>query len=75
MAALAPVAIAAARPWTELNPWAPRAKQVGIFDEQPIPEILTTSCGGSDRSHSARTKAAVRPSWPHPAQSVDGSPS
>jgi hypothetical protein len=48
---------------------------VGVFEEQPIPEILATLCGSMDISKQACTMAALMLSWPQPAQSVESEPS
>ena len=48
--AAAPVAIAGMRPCAELKPCAPDRKYVGVFDEQPMPDIFATRCGGRSSS-------------------------
>src|SRR5271169_2010679 len=75
LAALAPLAIDAMRPWTELKPCAPLTKYEVVFDEQPMPDSLTNCSGCSDRPQQASTMAAVTESWPHPAHKVDMVPS
>ena len=52
-----------------------RARDLGVFDEQPMPDSLISISGRSDISHSACTRAAVIESWPQPAHSVDSVPS
>src|SRR5579862_3064623 len=74
-AALAPVAMDGMRPWAELKPCAALTKYVGVFDEQPMPESLTTWCGSVSSSWKAVMIAAVTESWPQPAHSVDIVPS
>src|SRR5437764_12686871 len=75
LAAAGPVATAGIRPCTELNPWAPDAKYVGVLDEQPMPLILAIRCGCMESSQRARIRAAVIESCPQPAHSVDMAPS
>ena len=63
------------RPCTELNPCDALKKYAGVFDEQPMPLIFATLCGGMSSSKNACTIAAVIESWPQPAHSVDIPPS
>jgi len=49
--------------------------EVRVFDEHPMPLILASMCGSIESSHRARTMAAVTESCPHPAHSVDITPS
>src|SRR5882757_11211041 len=63
------------RPWTELNPCAPLTKYAVVFDEQPMPDSLTSCSGFIDRPQHASTMAAVTESWPQPAHNVDMLPS
>src|SRR5277367_6819553 len=63
------------RPCTELNPCAPPTKYAVVFDEQPIPDNLTSCSGRSERPQHASMIEAVTESWPHPAHSVDMLPS
>src|SRR5215471_8679455 len=74
-ARFAPVATDGMRPCTELKPCDLPRKYVGVFDEQPIPEIFVKRCGGIDSSAHACTIAALTESWPQPAHSVDTEPS
>ncbi len=74
-AAFAPAAIEGMRPCTELNPCASLTKYVGVFEEQPIPDSLTTRCGSTLSSKKAWISAAVTESCPQPAHSVDIEPS
>jgi hypothetical protein len=69
------VAIDGIRPCTELKPCDADKKYAGVFDEQPMPLIFATPCGGISSSKNACTIAAVIESWPHPAHSVDIPPS
>ena len=48
---------------------------VGVFDEQPMPEIFATRCGSIASSKQAWMIEAVIESWPQPAQSVEIEPS
>src|SRR5450755_2680946 len=63
------------RPCTELNPCEPDTKYAVVFDEQPMPDNLTSCSGFIDRPQQASTTAAVTESWPQPAHSVDMAPS
>ena len=74
-AAFAPVASAGMRPCTPLKPCDWRRKYAVVFDEQPMPLIFATRCGGRSSSQNACTSAAVTESCPQPAHSVDIAPS
>src|SRR6478735_4036046 len=75
LARLAPVSTDGMRPCTELKPCELPRKYVGVFDEQPMPEILATRCGSIDSSKQAWMMDAVIESCPHPAHSVETVPS
>src|SRR6478672_334479 len=74
-AAMAPVVMGGMRPCAELKPCAPFTKYAGVFEEQPIPLIFASRCGGIEISHRVRTMAAVMESCPQPAHKVDIEPS
>src|SRR5271154_4107205 len=63
------------RPCTELKPCEPLTKYAVVFDEQPIPDSLTSCSGCRDSPQHASTSAAVTESWPQPAHRVDMLPS
>src|SRR5271170_1374701 len=63
------------RPCTELNPCDPPTKYAVVFDEQPMPDSLTSCSGRIERPQHASMMAAVTESWPQPAQRVDMLPS
>src|SRR5271168_352497 len=63
------------RPCTELNPCDPLTKYAVVFEEQPMPDSLTSCSGRISSPQQASMIAAVTESCPHPAQSVDMLPS
>src|SRR5688500_11840449 len=75
LARLAPVNTEGIRPCTELKPWLAPRKEVGVFEEQPMPESFATRCGGRSSSKQAWMIAPEIESCPQPAQSVDTAPS
>jgi hypothetical protein len=50
-------------------------KYAVVLDEQPMPLIFAARWGGTASSHMDCTSAAVTESCPHPAHSVDITPS
>jgi hypothetical protein len=58
-----------------LKPWPPLTKYAVVFDEQPMPDNLTSCSGRIDICHTASMIAAVTESWPQPAHNVDMPPS
>src|SRR3954451_23766354 len=45
-------------------------KYAGVFDEQPIPDILATRFGSTPISYMASMMRSEIALWPHPAQRV-----
>jgi hypothetical protein len=70
-ARLAPVATAGMRPWTLLKPNDWPRKYAGVFDEQPMPDILATVFASIPSSKYACWIDPEIASWPQPMQSVD----
>src|SRR3954471_10557521 len=69
-ASTAPVATEGMRPCTELKLCDLPMKYAGVFDEQPMPDILATRCGSTPISYMASMMRSEIALWPQPAQSV-----
>src|SRR6201999_174699 len=70
LASMAPVVTEGMRPWTVLKLCDLLRKYAGVFDEQPMPDILATRCGSTPISYMASIMRSEMALWPHPAQSV-----
>src|SRR3954470_5778693 len=74
LATAAPVATEGIRPWSALKPWLYWRKYAGVLQEKPIPLNLTVKYGLIPTDLHASIRWLVMLLWPHPLQSVDGSP-
>ena len=74
MATAAPVATDGIRPCRALKPWLYWRKYAGVLLEQPIPLNFTVEYGLTPTDLHASIRWLVMLLWPHPLQSVEGSP-
>ena len=74
LATAAPVATDGIRPCSALKPWLYWRKYAGVLLEQPIPLNFTVEYGFTPTDLHASIRWLVMLLWPHPLQSVEGSP-
>src|SRR3954451_4993574 len=74
LATAAPVATEGMRPCSALKPWLYCRKYAGVLLEQPMPLNFTVEYGFSPTALHASMRWLVMLLWPHPLQSVEGSP-
>src|SRR4051812_42837874 len=74
LAKAAPVATEGIRPCSALKPWLYWRKYAGVLLEQPIPLNFTVEYGLIPTDLHASIRWLVMLLWPHPLQSVEGSP-
>src|SRR5690348_1005293 len=70
----APVATEGIRPCSASKPWLYWRKYAGVLLEQPIPLNFTVLYGLTPTDLHASIRWLVMLLWPHPLQSVEGSP-